>query len=113
MRGVLYDCQLLLTGVKRNEILDLWELQRYGSDSYGDANHVCIYGMRPADWYSKGIRLLGRTAVECTRDGLGGAIGKDVAAEAPAGFVDQVMSISGAFARLTQAPPRAFLCLRA
>ena len=63
MRGVLYDRQLLLTGVKRNEILDLWEVQRYGSDSYGDADHVCIYGMRPADWYSKGIRLLGRTAV--------------------------------------------------
>jgi hypothetical protein len=23
-----------------NEVLDLWEMQRYGSDSYGDADHV-------------------------------------------------------------------------
>jgi hypothetical protein len=38
--------------------------------------------MRPADWYAKGVRLLGRTAVECTRDRLGDAIGKDVAAVA-------------------------------
>jgi hypothetical protein len=36
--------------------------------------------MRPADWHARGIRLLGRTAVECTRDGLGNAIGVDVAA---------------------------------
>jgi hypothetical protein len=42
--------------------------------------HVSLYGMRPADWYAVGVRLLERTAVECTRDGLGSAIGKDVAA---------------------------------
>jgi len=36
--------------------------------------------MRPAEWYAKGVRVLGRTAVECTRDGLGSAIGQDVAA---------------------------------
>ena len=42
--------------------------------------------MRPADWYAKGVRLLGRTAVECTRDAVADAIGKDVggvAARAP------------------------------
>jgi hypothetical protein len=77
---MLYDRQLLLAGEKRNACLELWEVQRYGSDSYGDADYVSVYGLRPADWYSKGIRLLGRTAVECTRDGLGDAIGKDVAA---------------------------------
>ena len=74
-----YDRQLLLGGAKRNAVLELWELQRYGDDSYSDANYVSIYGMRPADWYAKGIRLLGRTAVECTRDALGDAIGADVA----------------------------------
>jgi hypothetical protein len=83
----MYDRQLLLGGVKRNAVLELWEVQRYGTDSYGDADYVSIYGMRPADWHAKGARLLGRTAVECTRDELGDAIGKDVvaiAATAPA-----------------------------
>jgi len=77
-----YDRQLLLAGSKRNEILELWEVQRYGSDSYGDADYVSIYGMPPPEWYSRGVRLLGRTAVECTRDDLGSAIGLDTAAVA-------------------------------
>src|SRR5215469_14987600 len=75
-----YDRELLLFGAKRNAILQLWEVQRYGSDTYGDTDYLCIYGMRPADWYAKGLRILGRTAVECTRDKLGDAIGKDIAA---------------------------------
>jgi hypothetical protein len=78
----MYDRQLLLGGAKRNAVLELWEVRRYGTDSYGDADYVSVYGMRPADWHAKGVRLLGRTAVECTRDGLGDAIGKDVAAVA-------------------------------
>lgn len=78
----IYDRQLLLLGPKRNSVLDLSEIQRYGSDSYGNADYVSIYGLRPVDWYAKGIRLLGRTAVECTRDNLADAIGKDVAAVA-------------------------------
>jgi hypothetical protein len=77
---VPYDRRLLLDGKKRNRVLELWEVERYGADSYGDADYVSIYGMRPADWHAKGVRLLGRTAVECTRDGLADAIGKDVAA---------------------------------
>src|ERR1700694_3439004 len=75
-----YDRQLLLGGKKRNAVLELWEVQRYGTDSYGDADYVSVYGMEPAGWHAKGVRLLGRTAVECTRDGLGDAIGKDVSA---------------------------------
>lgn len=75
-----HDRELLLFGPKRNQVLALWEVQRYGSDSYGDEDYVSIYGMRPPDWYPKGVRVLGRTAVECTRDKLGNAIGKDVAA---------------------------------
>ena len=74
-----YDRQLLLAGEKRNATLTLAEVERYGSDSHGDPDYVSIYGLRPADWYSKGIRLLGRTAVECTRDALADAIGQDVA----------------------------------
>jgi hypothetical protein len=80
-----YDRDLLLGGAKRNALLELWEVQRYGSDSYGDRDYVSIYGMAPAEWYAKGARVLGRTAVECTRDGLGDAIGKDVAAVARKG----------------------------
>jgi len=76
----MYDRQLLLGDAKRNAVLELWEVHRYGTDSYGDADYVSIYGMRPADWHAKGIRVLGRTAVECTRDELADAIGKDVAA---------------------------------
>src|ERR1700716_1679652 len=74
-----YDRQLLLLGPKRNHLLELWEVQRYGSDSYGDADYVSIYGLPPATWYDKGIRLLGRTAVECTRDQLADAIARDIA----------------------------------
>ena len=44
----VYDRELLLLGAKRNEVLDLWEVQRYGSDSYGDIDYASVYGMRPA-----------------------------------------------------------------
>jgi hypothetical protein len=65
---------------KRNQVLELWEVERYGTDSYGDAEYVSVYGMMPAEWHARGIRLLARTAVECTRDVLGDAIARDVAA---------------------------------
>jgi len=97
-QGPTYDRQLLLGGAKRNAVLELWEVKRYGIDSYGDADYVSIYGMRPADWHAKGVRLLGRTAVECTRDGLGDVIGKDIAA---------IASLSSACPGLvSERPPR-------
>ena len=81
-KGPVYDRELLLKGAKRNAVLDLTEVQRYGIESWGDPDYVCIYGLRPADWYGKGIRILGRTAVECTRDKLADNIGRDIAAVA-------------------------------
>src|SRR5262252_4493398 len=78
-----YDRQLLLHGQKRDAVLELAEIHRYGIDSYGDADYVSIYGLEPAQWYARGVRLLGRTAVECTRDALGREIGRDVAAILP------------------------------
>jgi hypothetical protein len=75
----MYDRQLLL-GPRRNAVLKLWEIQQYGTDSYQDPDYVSVYGRRPADWYAAGVRLLGRTAVECTRDVLGDAIAADIAA---------------------------------
>src|SRR5258708_13264591 len=35
--------------------------------------------MAPNVWYGRGIQLLGRTAVECTRDSLASRIGADIA----------------------------------
>lgn len=78
----VYDRALLLHGSKRNEVLSLAEIEQYGLDSFGDADTISIYGMRPREWYRHGIRLLGRTAVECTRDRLGDCIGRDVASVA-------------------------------
>lgn len=80
----MYDRQLLL-GRKRNDVLELSEVQRYGADSFGDPDYVSVYGMRPGDWHARGVRLLGRTAVECTRDTLAEAIASDVAAVAAPG----------------------------
>src|SRR5689334_3151486 len=76
-----YDRWLLL-GDKRNTVLDLAEIQRYGRESFGDPDFVSIYGLKPADWYARGVRLLGRTTVECTRDLFADLIGRDVAAAA-------------------------------
>jgi hypothetical protein len=74
----IYDRRLLL-GEKRNDLLTLDEVQRYGLDSFRNPDHVSVYGMKPAEWYARGVRLLGRTAVECTRDELADRIGRDVA----------------------------------
>jgi len=67
---MLYGRDLLLHGEKRNAVLDLPEIHRFGMDSYGDANYVSIYGLRPARWHSRGIRLLGRTRL-CVEEPVG------------------------------------------
>lgn len=69
----------MLLGDKRNAVLDLAEVEGYGRDAFGDPDFVSIYGLKPTDWYARGVRLLGRTAVECTRDRFGDLIGRDVA----------------------------------
>jgi len=81
-QGLVYDRALLLHGSKRNEILTLAEVQQYGIDSFADPHYIRLYGMTPSEWYARGIRILGRTAVECTRDPLGDRIGRDVASVA-------------------------------
>src|SRR5438477_4997668 len=78
-RSLSHDRALLLHGPKRNEVLSLEEIEQYGRDNFGDADYVSIYGMPPREWYGRGVRVLGRTAVECTRDALGNRIGLDVA----------------------------------
>ena len=78
----VYDRALLLHGSKRNEVLSLAEIEQYARDGFADPDYISIYGMPPREWYGCGIRLLGRTAVECTRDALGDRIGRDVASVA-------------------------------
>ena len=78
MRPV-YDRQLLLLGPKRNEVLELWEVQQFATDVFGRPNYLAVYGMQPDEWYARGVRLLGRTAIECTPDQVAAEIGRDVA----------------------------------
>ena len=75
----MYDRWFLL-GEKRNELLARWEVEQYGRDSFGDPDYISLYGLAPREWYARGVRILGRTAVECTRDRLADRIGADVAA---------------------------------
>jgi hypothetical protein len=84
----VHDRAFLLSEGKRNDLLELWEVQQYGRDSFGDPDYVCLYGLRPAAWYERGVRILARTAVECTRDRLAVLIGRDLAevARAAAGM---------------------------
>ena len=81
-QAAVHDRALLLHGSKRNKILTLAEVQQYGINSFADPNYIRLYGMTPAEWYARGIRVLGRTAVECTRDPLAERIGCDVASVA-------------------------------
>src|SRR5262249_11573752 len=81
MRGTqVHDRNYLLSEGKRNEVLTLEEVYAYGRDSFGDPDYVSIYGLEPARWHGLGVRVLGRTAVECTRDRLAELIGRGVAA---------------------------------
>jgi hypothetical protein len=81
-RKATYDRAYLLGEAKRNDLLALWEVERYGQDSFGDPEYVSIYGLKPEEWYARGVRLLGRTVVECTRDRLADLMGRDIAAVA-------------------------------
>jgi hypothetical protein len=74
----VYERRFLLSPEKRNQVMELWEVQKYGVDSFSDSGYVCIYGMAPVEWHGRQIRLLARTVVECVRDSLGELIGKDV-----------------------------------
>jgi hypothetical protein len=74
-----YDRDFLLSPAKRNQIVELWEVEKFGRDSFGDPDAVSLYGMRPAEWYAKGVRILARTTLEAVRDPLGNLIGEDIA----------------------------------
>ena len=74
-----YERDFLLSPAKRNQIIELWEVEKFGRDSFGDAAAVRLYGMTPAQWHARGARILARTALEAVRDPLGIRIGEEVA----------------------------------
>lgn len=83
-----YDREYLLSPAKRNQLVELWEVEQFGRDSFGDPDAVSLYGMKPAEWFARGVRIFARTLLEAVRDPLGDRIGRDVAraaATAPAG----------------------------
>ena len=83
-----YDRDFLLSPAKRNQTVELWEVEKFGRDSFGNPDAVSLYGMRPAEWHARGVRILARTALEAVRDPLGARIGHDVAriGDSTAGF---------------------------
>jgi hypothetical protein len=95
---VRYNRQLLLHEPKRSQVLALQEVRQYGADSFGDPEYVSLYGLTPTAWYARGVRILGRTAVECTRDRLGDLIGRDIADIARTAFDTKASVVIDLFA---------------
>jgi hypothetical protein len=58
-----YDRDFLLSPEKRNQLIELWEVEKYGRDCFADSDHVHLYGMRPQEWYRRGVRILARTCL--------------------------------------------------
>ena len=73
-----FDRNFLLSLEKRNQLIELWEVEKYGRDCFGDPDHVRLYGMRPKEWYGRGVRILARTCLESVKDALGSKIGADI-----------------------------------
>jgi hypothetical protein len=107
-----YDRDFLLSPNKRNQLVELWEVEKYGRDCFGDPDHVHLYGMAPKEWWGRGVRILARTCLEAVKDPLGDEIGRDVAkviARAPGrpavGVVDPFAgSCNGLYAILRHLP---------
>ena len=107
-----YDRDFLLSPEKRNQLVELWEVEKYGRDCFNDPNHVHLYGMPPKKWYARGVRILARTCVEAVTDPLGNKIGSDIAevvalssGNRPVGIVDPFAgSCNGLYAILRHLP---------
>jgi hypothetical protein len=65
-----------LLGPRRYDVLSLSDIIEAGRVLTGDPHGMAFYGMAPAEWYAKGIRLLGRTCVEATPDVTAGPIAR-------------------------------------
>jgi hypothetical protein len=67
-----------LLGPRRHAVLSLEEIIEAGRVLTGDPDGLAFYGLGPAEWYGRGIRLLGRTCVEATPDVTAGPIAQTV-----------------------------------
>jgi hypothetical protein len=76
---MVFDRDHVLFGPLRDQVLDLDQVRRYGATMFGDPDAISLYDMAPREWFELGVRMLGRTAVECTRDRLAALIAQDVA----------------------------------
>jgi hypothetical protein len=107
-----YDRDFLLSPEKRNQLIELWEVEKYGRDCFNDPDHVHLYGMPPKAWYERGVRILARTCLEAVKDPLGNKIGSDIAevvapavGNRPIGVVDPFAgSCNGLYAILRHLP---------
>ena len=107
-----FDRDFLLSQEKRNQVVELWEVEKYGLDCFGDPNHVHLYGMPPREWYQRGVRILARTCLEAVKDPLGNKIGSDLAevvsratGHPPIGVVDPFAgSCNGLYSMLSHLP---------
>lgn len=61
----------------RNKVLSLDELFEVGNSFYGDQNLLSLYNMPPKLMFERGIRILGRTAIECSIDSHAKEIAKN------------------------------------
>src|SRR4051812_920980 len=43
--GRVYDRSFLLSPDKRNQLMELWEVEQYGRECFSDPNYVSLYGM--------------------------------------------------------------------
>lgn len=93
-----YDRDFLLSPEKRNQVVELWEVEKYGRDCFNDPNHVHLYGMAPKDWYERGVRILARTCLEAVKDPLGDKIGSDIANVVTPVGVDRAIGVVDPFA---------------
>jgi hypothetical protein len=66
----VYNRDFVLFGPLREEVLELEQVRKYGAEMFGDPDAISLYGMAPREWHVRGIRMLGRTTVECTSDSL-------------------------------------------
>ena len=93
-----YDRDFLLSPEKRNQLVELWEVEKYGRDCFNDPNHVHLYGMPPKEWYERGIRILARTCLEAVKDPLGNKIGEDIAEVVRRAAGDRAIGVVDPFA---------------
>src|SRR5258708_11120803 len=93
-----YDRDFLLSPAKRNQIVELWEVEKFGRDSFGDPHAVSLYGMTPTQWYARGVRILARTTLEAVRDPFGNRICRVVCPAACTAPPGSGFGVNGTFA---------------